>query len=53
MSFNAIEMQIALSRTQDAGKIQEQNQQKKFNPTRSCCPSSSRESRTETKDCSK
>ncbi|MBK5445933.1 MULTISPECIES: hypothetical protein [unclassified Peribacillus] len=28
MSFNAIEMQIALSRTQDAGKIQEQNQQK-------------------------
>ncbi|MFC9596871.1 hypothetical protein ACFTQL_02990 [Peribacillus butanolivorans] len=28
MSFNAIEMQIALSRTQDAGKIQEQNQKK-------------------------
>ncbi|MGE7766411.1 hypothetical protein [Peribacillus sp. NPDC096540] len=28
MSLKAIEMQIALPRTQDAGKIQEQNQQK-------------------------
>jgi hypothetical protein len=28
MSLKAIEMQIAIPRTQDAGKIQEQNQQK-------------------------
>ncbi|MFP3508302.1 hypothetical protein SB775_01300 [Peribacillus sp. SIMBA_075] len=49
MSLKAIEMQIAIPRTQDAGKIQEQST-KEFNPTRSCCPSSPKGFRTKTKD---